>query len=406
MLARSQLVLFALLAALAAVALASETCPDMSAARKVPFTLMGSGGVGAALLKAIVGARDLHAKDYGLRLCATAVCDSSAVAKGTDGELSDQAIASLLEHKAAGGKLVDLVVNGVSISAKPAEASAQDFLKTVAAADGGGMLVDCTATEDTIPALLAAAAGGGRVVSANKKPFSSAYTTFEQLVRRPAAPATIRFEATVGAGLPVIAAVQRTLGAADPISAISGSFSGTLGYVMSGLQEGRPFSEVVGTAKGLGYTEPDPRDDLGGVDVARKALILARCLGLKLELEQVKVEPLYPAELASLSVPEFMAALPSLDASFSDKVAAAAKAGKVLRYAASVEPATNSLTVGLKEVAVSSPLGTLSGSDNLVEVYTQWYNDNPLVLRGAGAGTGATAAGVLADMLDLAYTAA
>ena len=98
------------------------------------------------------------------------------------------------------------MVNGVSISAKPAEASAQDFLKTVAAADGGGMLVDCTATEDTIPALLAAAAGGGRVVSANKKPFSSAYTTFEQLVRRPAAPATIRFEATVGAGLPVIAA--------------------------------------------------------------------------------------------------------------------------------------------------------------------------------------------------------
>ena len=93
--------------------------------------------------------------------------------------------------------------------------------------------------------------------------------------------------------------MQRTLGAADPISAISGSFSGTLGYVMSGLQEGRPFSEVVGTAKGLGVAEPDPRDDLGGVDVARKALILARCLGLKLELEQVNVEPLYPAELAS-----------------------------------------------------------------------------------------------------------
>ena len=203
----------------------------------------------------------------------------------------------------------------------------------------------------------------------------------------------------------MIAALQRTIAAADPVSSISGSFSGTLGYVMSGLQEGRPFSEVVLTAKDLGYTEPDPRDDLGGVDVARKALILARCLGMQLELEQVAVEPLYPPELASLSVADFMAALPSLDASFTQRVAAAAAAGKVLRYAASVDPATSSLTVGLKEVPASSPLGTLSGSDNLVEIYTRWYADNPLVLRGAGAGAGATAAGVLADMIDLAYTA-
>ena len=97
----------------------------------------------------------------------------------------------------------------------------------------------------------------------------------------------------------MIAALQRTIAAADPVSSISGSFSGTLGYVMSGLQEGRPFSEVVLTAKDLGYTEPDPRDDLGGVDVARKALILARCLGMQLELDQVAVEPLYPPELAS-----------------------------------------------------------------------------------------------------------
>ena len=202
-----------------------------------------------------------------------------------------------------------------------------------------------------------------------------------------------------------MATLSRLVSAQDRVQRISGCLSGSLGFITSGLQAGEPFSSVTARAKRLGYTEPDPRDDLGGVDVARKALILARCLGMQLELDQVAVEPLYPPELASLSVADFMAALPSLDASFTQRVAAAAAAGKVLRYAASVDPATSSLTVGLKEVPASSPLGTLSGSDNLVEIYTRWYADNPLVLRGAGAGAGATAAGVLADMIDLAYTA-
>jgi len=201
----------------------------------------------------------------------------------------------------------------------------------------------------------------------------------------------------------VIAALQRVVGAHDAVSGISGSFSGTLGYVMSGLQAGEPFSEVVGKAKELGYTEPDPRDDLGGVDVARKALILARTLGMKLDMSDVSVEPLYPSELADLSVSEFMAALPSLDASFAAKVAAATAESKVLRYAASIEPKTGGLKVGLLAVPATSPLGTLSGSDNLVEIYTSWYSATPLVLRGAGAGTGTTAAGVLSDMLELGF---
>jgi len=192
------------------------------------------------------------------------------------------------------------------------------------------------------------------------------------------------------------------------VSLISGSFSGTLGYVMSGLQAGEPYSVVVNKAKELGYTEPDPRDDLGGVDVARKALILARTLGMSLEMSDVSVEPLYPPELASLSIPEFMAALPSLDEAFAAKIAAAAADGNVLRYAASVKPpsggSAGSLVVGLVAVPASSPLGTLTGSDNLVEIHTGWYSQTPLVVRGAGAGTGTTAAGVLADMLDLAMT--
>ncbi len=378
--------------------------------RSVPFVLLGSGGVGTALLEAIVTSRELHAQRYGIRLEALAVCDSSAAMSSASG-LSNEDINLLIAHKAAGNKLSALRGSeAATITPRASEQSAADFLSGVAAECGAGapgcIVVDCTATDASVPALLA----GERVVSANKKPFAdSPMDTFERLVLTPQGAARTRYEATVGAGLPVIAAVQRVVSSSDPVSLVSGSFSGTLGYVMSGLQEGRPFSEVVSTAKDLGYTEPDPRDDLGGVDVARKALILARTLGMRLELADVAVEPLYPAELAGLSVDEFMRALPTLDAGFAAKVAAAAAEGKVLRYAASVKPPSDaapkgSLTVGLLAVPASSPLGTLSGSDNLVEVHTRWYSQTPLVLRGAGAGTGTTAAGVLADMIELGFT--
>ena len=137
---------------------------------------------------------------------------------------------------------------------------------------------------------------------------------------------------------------------------------------------------------------------------------LSPYLPISRRLSDVVVEPLYTPELAELSVPDFLAALPTLDAAFAAKVAAAAAEGKVLRYAANVRPPAadgtggGSLKVGLVAVPASSPLGTLSGSDNLVEIYSQWYAATPLVLRGAGAGAGTTAAGVLSDMVELANT--
>ena len=268
--------------------------------REIPFVLFGAGGVGAALLKAIVGTRTLHAERYGVRFSAIAVCDSSA-SVGTAGGagLSDEAIAALLSHKAAGNKLSAFAGATVKGDNQPAA----DFLKSVATqcatASPGCILVDCTGTDATVPALLMCAGGEGvpdvRAVLSNKKPVADRpMSEFSKLALAPRSAARFRYEATVGAGLPVIAALGRVVGAADPVSLISGSFSGTLGYVMSGLQEGRPFSEVVSKAKELGYTEPDPRDDLGGVDVARKALILARMLGMGLEMEDVQVTPLFP----------------------------------------------------------------------------------------------------------------
>merc|ERR1712217_120138 len=237
-----------------------------------------------------------------------------------------------------GGKLSS--VGGNATLAKAGGQSASDFLLSVVdkyvEAEPNAIVVDCTATDATIPALVKAG-NKLRAVAANKKPFAdSNMETFTNLALQPHSLARVRYESTVGAGLPAIAAVQRVVNAKDGVTLISGSFSGTLGYVMSGLQEGKSFSEVVLKAKELGYTEPDPRDDLGGVDMARKALILARTLGMRLEMSDVKVEALYPDSLAKLSVPEFLEALPTLDTSFKDKCGAASKQGKVLRYAASV----------------------------------------------------------------------
>ena len=136
--------------------------------------------------------------------------------------------------------------------------------------------------------------------------------------------------------------------------------------------------------------------------MARKALILARGMGWRLEMSDVTISGLYPAAMAELSVADFMAALPQLDADFAAQVATAKAAGKVLRYAATV--AEGRCDVGPVFVDAGSPLGRLSGTDNLVEFHTGWYTPNPLVVQGRGAGTDVTAAGVLSDVIELAYT--
>ena len=383
------------------------------ALRNVPFVLIGAGGVGSALLKTIAGSRALHADQYGIRFSALAVCDSSAVVLSTavGSELSDDALAALIAHKAKGSKLATLRGVGVRSPREhdTAEAFLQSLVEKCAADHPEAIIVDCSASAATVPALLLAA-HRLRVVSANKKPFAdSSMATFSRLARTPSSPARVRYEATVGAGLPVVATLSRLVSAHDPVHLISGCLSGSLGYITGGLQAGESFSSVTVRAKRLGFTEPDPRDDLGGVDVARKALILARTLGMHAEMGDVELEPLCPPQLASLPLDQFMAALPSLDEDFAARVAAAAANGCVLRYVTTVRPPAQRggrgrLTVGLAGVPADSPLGSLRGTDNLVEMTTDVYATTPLVLRGAGAGAGATASGVLSDMVELAYT--
>lgn len=366
---------------------------------ELPVILFGIGGVGRALVHQILDNRGFHARQYDLHLRFLALCDSrSAVIEPTDG-LTDEVVRELLALKEGGQRLAAHELGGT-----------QDDLAGIVDIVGrpGTIVVDCTASEETVPALLFALERNYQVVLANKKPLTIQQEVYDRLIRAGDTAndavnlSQSRWETTVGAGLPVIATLNRLVASGDAIEQIAGTFSGTLGYVMTGLEAGRPFSEIVREAHSLGYTEPDPRDDLGGVDVARKALILARGLGWRLDMANVAINGLYPSHLDDLSVEEFLAQIGDLDEQYREKVAEAAAAGKVLRYAATI--AGGQCTVGPVAVAKESPLGQLTGTDNLVAFTSRWYSPNPLVIQGRGAGVEATAAGVLSDITELAFT--
>lgn len=370
--------------------------------QELPVIVLGLGGVGRALVRQIVESRGLHASQYGLELPVLAVSDRDGAVVALGHGLDDANLLDLLAHKASGGRLAEHMLGGPQ----------NDLLAVIdIAGRPGAVVVDCTATDATAPALLFALDRKHKVVLANKKPLTVDQEVYDRLTRAGDTGASqpalrhlgrTRWETTCGAGLPVIVTLNRLLASGDQVARIAGTFSGTLGYVMTGLQAGQPFSTVVREAYQRGYTEPDPRDDLGGVDVARKALILARGLGWRMEMADVQVRSLYPPEMDRLTVAEFLDALPQLDVDFADRVAGAADEGKVLRYAATVEEGR--CRVGATVVDAAGPLGRLSGTDNLVEFYTRWYSPNPLVVQGRGAGVDATAAGVLSDIVELAYT--
>ncbi|CAI8598024.1 unnamed protein product [Vicia faba] len=211
------------------------------------------------------------------------------------------------------------------------------------------------------------------------------------------------YEATVGAGLPIISTLRGLLETGDKILQIEGIFSGTLSYILNNFKDGRVFSDVVAEAKEAGYTEPDPRDDLSGTDVARKVIILARESGLKLELSDIPVENLVPEQLrASASAQEFMQKLPKFDHEISKKQEDADTAGEVLRYVGVVDVANQKGSVELRRYKKDHPFAQLSGSDNIIAFTTRRYRDQPLIVRGPGAGAQVTAGGIFSDILRLA----
>ncbi len=359
---------------------------------------LGLGKVGQELLRQVLA---LWEQERALHLNFIGLGDRSGLLYNPDGFYVDD-IEAVMAAKLAGRSGEDAEVED-----NEGPIRERDLLSLMRESGiKAATFVDLTTRTDQLPLLTAARAAGHNLVFANKAPFAIDYASY--LAIAPTLPGEdapkgwgrVKHEPTVGAGLPVISTLEGLLASGDRIARIEASVSGTLGYICAALDEGFSFSAAQRRAHDLGYTEPDPRDDLNGLDAARKALILARRMGLPLELGDVAVESLVPAGLESVVLDDFWAKLPQVDATYRGRLEAARKEGKVLRYVALIEDGQAS--VGLRGVAADSPLGRLRGSDSIFIWHTTRYSSTPLVVQGPGAGPQVTAAGVLADILSLA----
>lgn len=261
------------------------------------------------------------------------------------------------------------------------------------------VIVDCTSNESVAAQYTDFMLAGFHVVTPNKKANTREIAYYKKL--RTTAQQTNRqflYETTVGAGLPVIDNLQKLIAAGDELKRFEGILSGSLSFVFGKLDEGLSLSEATKVAKEKGFTEPDPRDDLSGMDVARKLLIMARESDLDLELDQIEIESVLPASFdASGTIEQFMDNLPSLDADYQKRVEDAKQRGEVLRYVGSIEK--GQCRVSIKSVAQSHPLHAIKDGENALAIHSHYYQPIPYVIRGYGAGATVTAAGVFADVL-------
>ncbi len=264
------------------------------------------------------------------------------------------------------------------------------------------VLIDATPSEAIAVRHADWLARGVHVVSANKIAQGTTLARWQAL-RATAHAGGTRYgdAATVGAGLPALTTLRRLRRCGDAVRRIEGVFSGSLSFLFNELDGTRPFSRLLAEAFERGYTEPDPRADLSGADVARKLLILARAAGFALEPQDIEVESLVPADLAGLSAAEFSQRLSELDAQIEARRSEALAQGKVLRHLATFE-ANGRASVALRAVEPSHPAAQLAGADNLFAFTTQRYHAQPLVIRGPGAGAEVTAQALLADVLEIA----
>jgi homoserine dehydrogenase len=357
---------------------ASVTTPRR---RVLAVGVIGPGRVGSALLEQLRAAQPRLLRDNGLELRLCGVVASKRMWLDCD----------------------DAELNGRHGGAqiwRPNDLDA--FAEHVRGNDGRhALLIDCSANDDVAAHYPRWLAAGMHVVTPNKLAGSGPLSRWQAIRAACASGARFRYEATVCAGLPVVQTLRDLLDTGDELLAVEGMFSGTLAWLCNRHDGQQPFSALVREAHALGYTEPDPRDDLSGMDVARKLVILAREAGWPLSLEDVVVESLVPRTLAALPLEDCLQRLHELDALMSVRLSEARTAGGVLRYVASLDRHGRA-RVKLVVLPAKHPFAHTRLTDNIVQFTTRRYCDNPLSVQGPGAGPEVTAAGVFTDLLRIA----
>jgi len=353
----------------------------------VDVVLLGFGQIGRTLAGMLARARQQEP-----RARVVGVIDRSGYVFDPEG-ISPRRLSAMAKDKARGVRLSKMTGGASATTTEALAAIARHALSRP-------IFVDLTA-DDTSALLRNALSAGMDVVLANKRPLAGAIDDARALHDTARAhDRRILHETTVGAGLPIIDTYYKLVEAGDRVQRIDGCTSGTLGFLLSEIGRGRRFSESLRRAMEKGYTEPDPRDDLSGMDVARKALILGRLLGFQGELGDIALESLVPDAARRLPLAEFLERLEDFDGAWEDRAREARENGRVLRYVASVTK--RRVAVGLQAVETTSPFASLNGTDNQVAFTTMRYQTNPLIITGPGAGPAVTAAGVLNDILALA----
>jgi len=278
--------------------------------------------------------------------------------------------------------------------------NALDLIDHISQSNGAiKILIDCTTSEDIPKIYKNAFISDIHVIAANKKGVSGSMDLYQEIMHySKSTKKSFHYETTAGAGLPFIKTLQDLNMTGDQVNEIEGVFSGTLSYLFNNYDGELEFSKMVADAREKGFTEPDPRDDLSGMDVARKLVILAREMNLSIGISDVSVESLVPEKLRDISVDDYLDQLSEYDEAMNLKLAEARNNNKVLRYIAKLD-SSGEASVKLDAISIDHPFAELKGSENVIKYMTERYSDYPLVHKGPGAGAEVTAAGIFSDLL-------
>lgn len=367
--------------------IAVHTAFFLSEIRTIKLFLVGVGTIGSTMLRQLAAQKKSLLAGHKIRIDLAGLCNQrNMVIKphGIDPNHWKEAL--------AGGEVSDL----------------RGFISRMKALNlPDTVFCDCTAS-DTLPEyyeeILKAAVA---IVTPNKRANAGPVSRYHALTRYAMENGIpYRYETTVGAGLPIIGPLQDLVACGDQVHSIEAVLSGTISHILNSFTEGRKFSDLVREAKDLGYTEPDPRDDLSAADAARKTLILAREMGMDLDYSDIKIDPILPAEcFEAESVSGFFESLEKYDDHFETLRKQAADKGCVLRYVSRINERGEAL-LGFREAGASDPFRSLIGTENMVVFTTDRYNKLPLVVKGPGAGAEVTAGGVFADIVRIARAGA